>query len=509
MTQIDNSRIAKNTVVLYGRTLFTLFVSFFTSRIILQALGVDNFGINSAVGGVIGMFSVVSGSLSRSISRFITFELGRNDEDKLHRIFCTAMNIQLLIGFVILILGETIGVWFLNTQMNIPIERMTAANWVLQCAIFSFFIGLTQTPYGACIVGHEKMTAFAYFNIVDTILKLVIVYLLYISPYDKLITYSILGFVVSLGMRIAQRIYCKINFKECHYNIIFDKNLMKEMTGFAGWSFLNTTAWIFTTQGVNILINIFFGVSFNAARGIASQIEGVVKRFVGDFGTAIHPQITKGVASGEQERLYQLICRGAKFSYFLLFCFSLPFMYEAYYFIYLWLGVVPEHTVNFFRLSIIGTMITLLGQTGVTACMATGDIKKYTIIMGSMSALVFPFTWILYRLGAPVESTYFIFILVYSACDFIRLKFLKDMIGFPPIMWIKDVLGVVITSSLVALIIPTLLVLVLPKTILSSATIFFTSFISAVIFVYLLGLNKNEKEFAINMVVKIFHKVKK
>ena len=184
-------------------------------------------------------------------------------------------------------------------------------------------------------------------------------------------------------------------------------------------------------------------------------------------------------------------------------------MYEAYNFIYLWLGVVPEHTVNFFRLSIIGTMITLLGQTGVTACMATGDIKKYTIIMGSMSALVFPFTWILYRLGAPVESTYFIFILVYSACDFIRLKFLKDMIGFPPTMWIKDVLGVVIISSLVALIIPTLLVLVLPKTILSSATIFFTSFFSAVIFVYLLGLNKNEKEFAINMVVKIFHKVKK
>jgi O-antigen/teichoic acid export membrane protein len=220
-------------MMLYGRTAFSMLISLITSRVTLQMLGVVNYGISDAVGCVVGMFSVVSGSLSGSISRFITYELGHGDTEKLKRIFSTAINIQLAIGFIIVLLGETLGVWFLNTHMNIPADRMIAANWVLQFAIWSFFIGLTQVPYGACIVAHEKMDVFAWFSIIDSCLRLVIVYLLYISPYDKLITLSLLGFVVSLGMRIAQRIYCIKKFQECHYQFVLDMRLLKEMTGFA------------------------------------------------------------------------------------------------------------------------------------------------------------------------------------------------------------------------------------------------------------------------------------
>ena len=493
MSQVDNRRIAKNTLMLYGRTLLVMIISLFTSRITLQALGVDNYGINSAVGGVIAMFSVVSGSLSRSISRFITFELGKDNIEKLKRIFSTSMNIQLAMGGVILLLGETIGVWFLNTQMNIPDTRMTAANWVLQCAIWSFFIGLTQTPYNACIVGHEKMSVFAYFSLADTFLKLIIVYLLYISPFDKLITLSVLGFVVSLLMRIAQRIYCAKKFEECHYQFILDKGLLKEMTGFAGWSFLTNTAWIFNTQGINILINIFFGVAFNAARGIAASLEGIVKRFYGDFMTAMNPQITKSYAAGELDEMNKLICRGTRFSYYLMFILSLPFMYEAYYVLYLWLGQVPDYTVLFFRLSMIASLITLVGQTGVTACMATGRIKWYTIIITSVGFLVFPATWIAYKVGLPVEWSYYSYIIIYALLDFIRLLIMRHLWGFPLKMFINDALFPISLVTISSLFIPSLLYYHLEQSVGNAIIIMIVALLSGSIAVATIGLKKSER----------------
>lgn len=493
MSQIDNRRIAKNTLMLYGRTLLVMIVSLFTSRVTLQVLGVDNYGINSAVGGVIAMFSVVSGSLSSSISRFITFELGHGNTDKLKRIFSTAVNIQLAMGAFIVLLGETIGVWFLNTQMNIPEGRMTAANWVLQCAIWSFFIGLTQTPYNACILGHEKMSVFAYFSLADTFLKLFIVYLLYISPFDKLITLSVLGFVVSLLMRIAQRFYCARTFEECHYQITLDKSLFKEMFGFAGWSFFINTAWIFNTQGINILINIFFGVAFNAARGIAASLEGMVNRFYGDFMTAMKPQITKSYAAGEIDEMNKLICRGTRFSYFLMFALSLPFMYEAYYVLYLWLGQVPDFTVVFFRLSMIASLITLIGQTGVTACMATGNIKWYTIIITGVGFLVFPITWIAYKVGLPVEWAYYSYIIIYILLDIIRLFIMRHLWRFPIMMFIKDVVFPISIVTITSLVVPSLLYHHLEQSFGNAIIIMIVALISSVSFIGILGLNKGER----------------
>ena len=500
MTQVDNRRIAKNTMMLYGRTAFSMLISLITSRVTLQVLGVENYGINDAVGATIGMFSVVSGSLSTSIGRFITFELGHGDIYKLKKIFSTSLNIQLFIGLVIILLGETLGVWFLNTKMNIPADRMIAANWVLQFAIWSFFIGLSQVPYSACIVAHEKMNVFAWFSIIESSFRLVIVYLLYISPYDKLITLALLGFTISLVIRIAQRFYCARTFEECHYHFVLDKNLLKEMTGFAGWSFLTNTAWIFNTQGVNLLINIFFGVTFNAARGVANSIQGVVTRFYGDFMAAMNPQITKSYAAGELDEMNRLVCRGARFSYFLMFTLSLPFMFEAYQVLYLWLGLVPNYTVTFFRLSMIASLITLLGQTGVTACMATGRIKWYTIIITSVGFLVFPLTWIAFKLGMPVESAYVIYIAVYATLDVIRLFIMRYLWGFPIIMYVRETFIPVVGVTFIAIIVPWIMYLEMPNSILKSFMVMFASVICAGATVIYVGLKRRERQFLINKV---------
>ena len=506
MSHVNNERIAKNTVALYGRTLFMLFISLFTSRITLQALGVNNYGIQSAVGGVIAMFSIISGSLSKSISRFITFELGHGDKEKLQRIFSTAINVQLGIGIFIIFVGETVGVWFLNTQMNIPADRMTAANWVLQCAIWSFFIGLTQTPYGACIVGHEKMGVYAYFGIANDIIRLLIVYLLYVSPYDKLITLSSLQFAVSLLMHMTQRIYCARNFEECHYSFIYDKKLTREMTSFAGWSFLTNAAWIFNTQGLNILINIFFGVELNAARGIAAKIEGYVKKFTGDFTTALNPQITKTYAAGEMNDCHLLICRGAKFSFFLMFCLSLPFMFESGKVLYLWLGIVPDHTVAFFRLSMVASMITLLGHTGVIGAMATGNIKWYTIIITAIGFLVFPLTWIAFKLGFPVESCYVVYIGVYLILHFVRLFILRGLMGFSVLMFLKLVWKPIIPATICAVIFPLIMKITLPDSIINSLLIMGVSIITSLTSSFFLGLTRNEKTKILQKVFIVYQK---
>lgn len=508
MSQIDNKRLAKNTVVLYARSLFVLILSLFTSRITLQALGVDNYGINSAVGGVIGMFHLISSSLSKSISRFITFELGHGDLHKLKKIFSTAINIQLGIGAVILLLTETVGVWFLNTKMNIPADRMYAANWVLQFSIWSFFIGLTQTPYSACIIGHEKMKALTYFNIIDTILRVINVFLLYISPFDKLITISCLGFVVSIMMRMAQRIYCARKFEECHYQFVFDKSLVKELSGFAVWSFISNAAWIFNHQGINILINIFFGVSFNAARGIAGKIEGVVKRFTNDFTVALNPQITKSYAAGELDEMNKLICRGSRFTYYMMLVLSLPLFFEAYYALYLWLGMVPDYTILFYRLSLIATLITMIGGTGFTAVMATGDIKWYTIIMTCIVCFIFPLTWIAYKLGLPVEWSYYFYIICYIIVNIVRPFLMHRMWGFPIMMFVKDAIIPILLVTILSLIIPSILYFTLEQNLLNAAIIAFVSLLSGIIAVYTVGLDKSERVMLRNKVGDIVnHKI--
>lgn len=506
ITTENNKRIAKNTLLLYFRTLLIMAITLYTSRVILNALGVEDYGIYNVVGGVVAMFSLVSGSLSNAISRFITFELGRGDIKKLNTIFSTSVNIQIGISVIVLLLGVLIGGWFLNAKMNIPPDRMIAANWVLCCSLLMFCINLISLPYNACIIAHERMAAFAYVSILDATLRLLVCYLITVSPFDKLISYAVLLVIVALIIRMVYGIYCNRRFEECHYRLVYDRSLLKQMGSFAGWQFLTNCCWMFNTQGVNILINLFFGVTLNAARGVATQVDSAIQQFVNNFMTAVNPQITKDYASGQIKEMFLLVCRGAKFSYFLLLLFAVPVIFEADYILRLWLKNVPEHAVVFLRLTIIGSMVNMLGGTGLTACMATGKIKRYSIWISSVGVLVFPLTWIAFKCGLPVESTYIIFIIVYIGVNIVRLYIMKGLLHFPPMLFVREVIFKICIVTPFVLLPPYIPIYFMTESFGRLIVTTFVSLISSCLFIYAIGLSKQEQAAIIGKVKKFIQK---
>lgn len=507
-TSANNKRIAKNTLLLYVRTLFTMLVSLYTSRVVLNTLGVSDYGIYNVVGGVVAMFSVVSGSLSSSISRFITYELGHGDFDRLKRIFTTSVNIQIGISLVILILAETFGLWFLNTKMNIPADRMTAANWVLQCSLASFVISLISIPYNACIIAHERMSAFAYISILEAVLKLAVVYMLLLSPYDKLSTYAVLLVIVALLIRLTYGQYCKRHFEESRYKFVYDKPLIKEMTGFAGWSFFGNGAYMLNTQGVDMLINIFFGVTLNAAKGVASQVQNAVMQFVNNFTVAVNPQITKSYAAGDMEYMYKLVCRGARFSYFLLFIFVVPIVCEADYILRLWLKLVPEYAPIFLRLTLFGSLMTLLGNSMITAVSATGDIKRYQLWVTIVGCLVFPLTWMAFQFGLPPETTYIIYIVIYFSLNFVRLHIVKDLLNFPVKLYLTDVMVRILVVSILSFILPLLVISNFEQSFIRLCISCIIGMTSTVLTILWLGLEKNERKIIYHKLTQLRQKCK-
>lgn len=499
-TAQNNKRIAKNTLLLYVRTLVILLVTLYTSRVVLNTLGVSDYGIYSVVGGVVAMFSVISSSLSSSISRFITYELGHGNFERLKRIFSTSVNIQIGMSFIILLLAELFGVWFLNCKMNIPESRMMAANWVLQCSLLTFIINLVSVPYNACIIAHERMSAFAYISILETVLKLAVVYLLLVSSYDKLATYAVLLVTVSLLIRLIYGWYCKRHFEESHYEFVYDKSLLKEMTKFAGWGFFGNGAYMLNVQGVDMLINIFFGVTLNAARGVATQVQNAVMQFVNNFTVAINPQITKSYASGDMEYLYKLVCRGARFSYFLLLLFVVPIVCEADYILRLWLKIVPAYAPEFLRLTLFGAMMTLLGNSMLTAIFATGNIKRYQIWVTTVGCLVFPLTWIAFKLGFPPATTYVIYIVVYFLLVFVRLYIAKGLLRFPVKLYLNNVIFRIIIVTAISFVLPLILVYHIDESFFRFCITCFSSLFFTSLTVSTFGLEKNERR-------KIFKKI--
>ncbi len=506
-TSANNKRIAKNTLLLYIRTLFVMFISLYTSRVILDALGVEDYGIYNVVGGVVAMFSMISGSLSAAISRFITYELGKGNRDKLHVIFCTSVNIQIGISLIVILLGCTIGLWFLNSYMNIPDGRMDAANWVFVCSLLMFCVNLISVPYNACIIAHERMSAFAYISILEAVLKLLICYLILVSPLDRLISYAILLVLVAIIIRTIYGLYCSRNFEECHYKFTHDKTQLRSMAGFAGWSFLTNACYMFNTQGVNILINLFFSVTQNAARGIATQVEAAIMQFVNNFTTAINPQITKSYAAGRKDEMFTLVCRGAKFSYFLLLVFSLPVMLETEYLLALWLREVPESTVVFLRLANVASMINILGNTGYTACLATGDIKRYVIRLSTIGCLAYPLTWVVFELGFHAESSYIVFAFVYTLVNAVRLYIMRGLLGFPTMLFIREVICKISIVTAVALLLPLIAELYLEQSFLKFVFVSLISVTSSVSAIYFLGLNNNERTFVSSQIVVLKNKI--
>lgn len=463
-TTASNQRIAKNTLLLYVRTFVVMIISLYTSRVILQVLGVEDYGVYQVVGGMVAMLAVISQTLSSAISRYITYEIGSGNKERLFQIFSTSKVVQLVISGIIIVIGEAVGLWFLHTYMQVPEGRVEAANWVLQFSLLSFCVSLLNIPYNACIIAHEHMKAFAYVSIFESLCKLGICFLLIISPIDKLVSYAFLLLVVSLLIRIIYIIYCRHHFVESLSPYRIHKSIFKEMFGFAGWGFFTNANYLLNNQGVNMLINVFFGVTFNAARGLANQVEGAVIQFVNSFTTAINPQITKSYAVGDRDVLYQLVNRGAKFSFFLMYMMALPLIFEASTVLNIWLTIIPDKTVLFVQLSLILGMFECFGNTAVTACMATGRIRTYSLIVGFLAMLEFPLVWIAFSAGAEIEIAYYLYIFVKAIVIVARMFIMRNMIGMPVDQY---VLKAILPSVLVALIaaIPSIIVVILmPQT---------------------------------------------
>ena len=503
----NNKRIAKNTLLLYVRMLFLMVVSLFTSRVILNTLGVEDFGIYNVVGGIVAMFTIISGSLTSAISRFLTFELGKGDKEKLKTIFSTSMNIQLGLSAIIILIGEIVGIWFLNNQMNIPAERMMAANYILQCSLGIFVLNLLSVPYNASIIAHEKMGAYAYISILDIVLKLAVAYAIMLSPFDRLISYGVLLLAESIFIRLIYGLYSKRNFEECTYHLIYDKAVLRKMVSFAGWNFLGVTAGTLNTQGVNILMNVYFGVAVNAARGIAVQASAAISQFVQSFTTAVNPQITKSYAAGDMTYMHTLVCQSSKFSAYLFLLMAIPLSVETPEIFEIWLKNPPEYAVLFFRLSLLGTLMdSVLSNSLMTAIFATGDIKKYQVYVTICGGMVFPLTWLAYLMGASPDSTYIIYFIIYCVVLYVRLHVIQQKVHLQIKEYARRVLVKFIPVAVLSYLVPISIAYLMPA---SFVRILITAIVSVVItcaIIYSIGLTIGERNMVMSKVKKITNK---
>lgn len=491
----NNKRIAKNTLLLYLRMFLVMGVSLYTSRVVLSALGENDFGIYNVIGGVVAMFSTISGSLSAAICRFLTFELGKNDKEKIKRIFSCSVTIQILLCALIIIIAETIGLWFLNNKMNIDGERMIAANWVFQFSVLSFCLNLLNVPFNAAIIAHEKMTAFAYIGVIEVVGKLIVAFLICKSPIDKLIFYSALIVLISCINIGCYMWYCKKNFPECVYKFHYDKELLKQMFGFAGWNFIGASSAVLRDQGGNIILNLFFGTAVNAARGIAMQVNGAVNSFVQNFMTALNPQITKNYANGNFDYMFTLMFKGARLSYYILFILSLPIIVNCRFILDFWLESVPEHTVLFVQLILIFSLSESISNPLITAMLATGKIKKYQIVVGGCQMMNLPLSYLALYWGAIPEAVAVVSIIISQACLTLRLFMLRGLIKLPVKLYLKNVYFNILLVSIVSSFIP-----IFVKNIIdtdnpvSFVIICVVSILSSVLSIYYIGCDKTEKD---------------
>lgn len=418
-----------------------LVINLYTSRVILKTLGVTDYGINNVVGGVITMLGFLTSSLGGASSRYITYNLGKGDMAVMKKTFGNILSIHFILAAIVLVIGETLGLWFMSTQLQIPLERETAALWVYQFSIFSSVLAVISVPYNATIIAHEKMSAFAYISIADAILKLLIVYLLVIIPYDKLIIYAILYFCIQAFDRIVYGIYCSRHFEETHTRLRYDGNLFREIFAFAGWTMNGDLAVIGYTQGLNILLNIFFGPAVNAARGIAVQVQGVCQQFCSNFQMALNPQLTKSYAQGNLDNMHRLLVKSSKFSFYILFFIVLPLVFKTEFILKLWLGIVPEHTATFLRLILIVGLLYTLSNPIIVSVHATGKLKKFQLIEGTMLLTIVPIAYILLKFfGIRPEYVFVVHIAVELCTQYARMRIVLPMINMKLGDYVRSVL---------------------------------------------------------------------
>ena len=496
----NNKRIAKNTLLLYFRMFLTIIISLYTSRVVLKALGVNDYGIYNVVGGIVSMFNILSGSLSSAISRFITFELGKNDVLKLKKVFSSSLTIQIVLAIFIVVIAEIVGIWFINEKMNIAPDRLHAANWVFHFSILTFVVNLISVPYNAVIIAHERMSAFTYISILDVVGKLLIAYFIIISPIDRLVFYAMLMCLIAVVIRFVYAFYCKRNFEECNYNFIWDKGLIKQMFSFAGWNFIGSSSAILRDQGGNIILNMFFGTTVNAARGISYQVFSAIYSFVTNFMTAVNPQITRSYAIGDHEYMMKLVYNGSRFACYLLFILSLPVIINADYLLYMWLGTVPENTVLFVRLILIFALSEAISKPLITAQLATGNIRNYQLVVGGIQMLNLPISYIILIFYERPETIFIVAIVVSHLCLASRLYMLRKLIDLSVKKFLKKVYINIISVFSISSIIPICISLFIESDILNFIIITIMSILSSILTILFIGLNKTERFYILEKV---------
>lgn len=507
-TTDNNKRIAKNTLLLYFRMLLMMFVTLFTSRVVLDKLGVTDYGIYNVVGGVVAMLGFLNSSMSNAVQRYLSFEIGKNNEAGVNRIFNVSLFAHAGIAVFVFVVMEIVGVWYLNTHMNIPAERMDAANWVLQCSIFTTLFTIVQVPYNAIIISKEQMGIYAYISILEVVLKLLVVYMLAIGNFDKLKLYSVLIMVVTIGIVMIYRFYCTRKYKEAKFKFIKDWNLLKQIVGFASWNMLGELAWVFTGQGVNIILNSFFGPVVNAARGLAEQVNGAVNRFVANFQTAVNPQLIKNYASDQLGEMKTLLFRSTRFSYYLLLALSLPIILKMDFILHLWLKEVPDYTTCFCQLVLVSSLVSTLSNLLAQVARAYGKIRNYQIIVSIFLFLNFPLSYIVLKFGGSPLSTMFVNIGINAMLLFVRLRLTNRMIQMTYGSFIRNVLFPVIIVTAVALVIPLTIYFMLDNSIISFIIVCLVSFVSVGVSIYALGMNANERLYILAAISKIITKIK-
>ena len=503
----SNKRLAKNTVLLYMRTLAVMVISIFTSRVILQSLGIEDYGTYNVIGGFVAMFSLLGGTLVTATQRFINVELGKKENGNPNEVFCTAMGIHIALAGIIFIALETFGLWFLNCKMNIPEGRMLAANVVFQCSVLAFLLNIICMPYNAIIIAYERMKAFAYISLYDVIVKLLISYALFLFLYDRLIVYAVLLLLLAISDRSIYSIYCRKNFpEESKFHIVKDKQAYIRQTSFAGYTFLGSFASILSNHGVNIVLNLFCGVAVNAARAISMQVLHAITKFVSDFTVALNPQIVKTYAAGETDKSMELVYRGAKFSYYLMFVFSVPIIFFTPEILKLWLGNYPEHTVVFVRLTLVYGMITVLSKTLTTEILATGVLRANAFIIGGLRILTLPVSYLVLWMGYEAYTVYYVLIAIDSISIFTRLYILRDITGVKIMGYVKHVLLPVLLVSVVSLVPSYLVWKQMPCAFhILTACIIVTV---CVVLIAAIGISANERQMIMSAINKITRKRK-
>lgn len=492
----NSVRIAKNSIALYLRMLFSLAVSLYTSRVVLDVLGVTDYGVYNVVAGITVMLGFLNAAMASGTQRFLTFGLGKEDKSYLRRVFSMSINIHLGVVVIIVLLAETVGLWFLNAKLVIPPDRIIAANWIYQFTIFASVIAIVQVPYYATLIANEKFKAYAYIGIVEVSLKLVLVILLkWVRNFDLLILYGLFTTVVSLLIALYYFRYCLQRYEETRYRYLWDKEMFRELFSFSGWALLGNTSHLLMTQGMNILTNLFFGVSVNAARAITVQVDSAVSRFVQSFTTAIDPQIVKNYASNDIAAMKTLMFRGSKFSFIIIYVLTLPILLELDVLLNLWLTVVPEYTAIFIRFNLIITLIYSLSPSYLTAISATGNIRNYQLLIVLLVSLSFVATYLFLKYGYPPQITYIVYLGVAVIVLLFRITSVRVLLGFSMTEFFNNVFMKVFWVVIFSIPLPYIIRMYFDESVIRVVIISVVSFFSIVFLTYIFTFNKIERIF--------------